>query len=140
MNGPADAPNDIHTAPNERAGHDPMVAKERVATRLTARTVKRDDGETGYRESMSSDRFLWLNDTACADLTINHFFVEAGHAISDDTLNVCRGCPVRQQCLDHAYQMGISGGYFGGMSPGQRRNYSLEQARRYILSDPVRRR
>lgn len=115
-----------------------IVSRERVATRLTARTVKGDDTEHGYRDDMSGERFLWLNNTACADLTINHFFVEAGHAISDDTLNVCRGCPVRRDCLEHAYRMGVTGGYFGGMSPGQRRTQSLAEARKYIANDPVR--
>jgi WhiB family transcriptional regulator, redox-sensing transcriptional regulator len=117
-----------------------IVSRERVATRLTARTVKVNDGETGYREAMSGERLIWLNNAACSSLTIGHFFVEAGHAISDDTLNVCRGCPVRLDCLEHAYRMQIGGGYFGGMSPGQRRNYSIEQARQFIASDPVKHR
>jgi len=115
-----------------------IVNRERVATRVTVRTVKNGDGG-GAREDMSAEKFTWLNNTACTDLTIGHFFVEAGHAISEDVLNVCRGCVVRRECLEHAYAMGIGGGYFGGMSPGQRRSLNLAQARRFIESDPVRR-
>ena len=116
-----------------------MMSRERVATRLTVRTVKKGEhGPRGQREDVNGDRFTWLNRTACAELTIGHFFVEAGHAISEDVLNVCRGCPVRLECLEHAYTMNISGGYFGGMSPGQRRNLNLTQARKFIAGDPVR--
>lgn len=115
-----------------------MMSRERVATRITVRTVKRGDAPTGEAGDASIDRFGWLNQTACSDLTIGHFFVEAGHAISEDVLNVCRACPVRAECLDHAYRMGIGGGYFGGMSPGQRRTMNLAQARRFIAGDPVK--
>jgi len=114
-----------------------IINRERVATRVTVRTVKK--GDSGVREDMSAEKFTWLNNTACTDLTIGHFFVEAGHAISEDVLNVCRGCVVRRECLEHAYAMGIGGGYFGGMSPGQRRSLNLAQARRFIEGDPVRR-
>lgn len=116
-----------------------IINRERVATRVTVRTVKKGDAGGGVREDMSAEKFTWLNNTACTDLTIGHFFVEAGHAISEDVLNVCRGCGVRRECLEHAYAMGIGGGYFGGMSPGQRRSLNLAQARRFIESDPVRR-
>lgn len=113
-----------------------IINKERVATKVTVRTVKNGDG--GGREDLSAEKFTWLNDTSCTDLTIGHFFVEAGHAISEDVLNVCRGCAVRRECLDHSYSMGIGGGYFGGMSPGQRRSSNLSQAQHFIERDPVR--
>lgn len=116
-----------------------MMSRERVATRLTVKAVKKSaEGSSEEQERVGSDRFTWLNRTACSDLTIGHFFVEAGHAISEDVLNVCRGCPVRLECLEHAYSMNISGGYFGGMSPGQRRNLNLTQARKFIAEDPVK--
>ena len=86
----------------------------------------------------SVQNLLWLNDTACADMDLDDFFVEAGHAISEKVLNVCRGCPVRRECLDHAYEMQATGGYFGGMSPGQRRGLDLVQARMYIADDAPR--
>jgi len=113
-----------------------IIGRERVATRVTVRTVKNGEGAEGDGDI---EKFTWLNNTACTNLTIGHFFVEAGHAISEDVLNVCRGCPVRRECLEHAYAMGIGGGYFGGMSPGQRRSLNLSQARRFIETDPVRR-
>lgn len=119
--------------------HDSIINRERVATRVSVRTVKKGEAEPdapGF--DMTVERFTWLNKTACADLTIGHFFVEAGHAISEEVLNVCRGCPVRLQCLEHAYSMGIAGGYFGGMSPGQRRSYDIDQAKVFIANDPIK--
>lgn len=80
----------------------------------------------------------WLRDAACADREASDFFVEAGHTIKPEVLNVCRGCPVRVQCLRYAYRRGIDNGYFGGMSPGQRRKMTIEEALEYIANDPVR--
>lgn len=34
---------------------------------------------------------------------------------------VCRGCPVRTDCLDHALTVGESRGMWGGLTPGERR-------------------
>lgn len=79
----------------------------------------------------------WLDNIACADQPIEAFFVQAGHIIDEEVLNVCRACPVRVDCLKHAYNedLNITGGYFGGMSPGQRREMSLEEALEYAKTD-----
>lgn len=79
----------------------------------------------------------WLDEAACANLDVNDFFVQAGHVISEDVLNVCRGCPVREDCVRHAYDedLNITGGYFGGLSPGQRRSMSLEDALEFCRND-----
>lgn len=79
----------------------------------------------------------WLDNANCADRDINEFFVEAGHVISDDILEICRRCPVRKECVDVAYnpRWNITGGYFGGLSPGQRREFSKKQAHDYIDND-----
>jgi hypothetical protein len=79
----------------------------------------------------------WLDEAACAGRKINDYFVEAGHVISQDVLELCRRCPVRRNCLEVAYdqRFNITGGYFGGLSPGQRRELSLEQAVDFIATD-----
>jgi hypothetical protein len=86
------------------------------------------------------ERLRWLDDAACAELSISDYFVEAGHVISEDVLEVCRRCPVRRQCLEVAYdeRFNITGGYFGGLSPGQRREMNLSQACAAIEKDPPR--
>ncbi len=73
----------------------------------------------------------WLDDAACGDLELAQldlFFVEAGRTIASSTVALCRKCPVRRQCLDHAYQHEIVSGYFGGVSPGRRRVLSHTEA------------
>lgn len=81
----------------------------------------------------------WLDDANCQDLDVGDFFVQAGHVISEDILNICRSCPVRVQCVKHAYddKLNITGGYFGGLSPGQRREMSLEESLIFIETDFV---
>ena len=63
------------------------------------------------------------------------FFVEAGHVANEATLAVCRRCPVRADCVEHAYRVGYTAGYFGGLSSGQRQRMTLEQALTAIRSD-----
>lgn len=72
----------------------------------------------------------WVYDAKCADLDmdLSDFFVEAGRAISSDVLAVCESCPVRVQCVTHAFTTGnAEAGYFGGISPGQRRKKGLQE-------------
>lgn len=88
---------------------------------------------------LGSDDDLWLDEAACAGLPIESFFVQAGHIIDEEVLNVCRACPVRLDCLKHAYNpdLNITGGYFGGMSPGQRREMSYADAVAFCATDVV---
>jgi len=82
----------------------------------------------------------WLDDAACGDLSfeqLNIFFVEAGRTIASSTVTLCAKCPVRADCLDHAYRHDIFSGYFGGVSPGRRRILSLGEALAEI-GHPVR--
>lgn len=81
----------------------------------------------------------WLDEAACAELDINDFFVQAGHVISEKVLDTCRSCPVRLDCLKHAYnpKLNITGGYFAGMSPGQRRELTYDQAVEYCKEDTL---
>jgi len=79
---------------------------------------------------------LWLNDIACKDMPLDAFFIEAGHSIDQETLNTCRSCPVRLECLAHGYDYGS--GYRGGLSPGQRRAMELPEAIEYVKTDKPR--
>jgi hypothetical protein len=84
--------------------------------------------------TLEQTRYDWLDRAACAtDGRIEDFFVEAGHVINDEVLNRCRfTCPVREQCITHAYTGlnggPVAGGYLGGFSLGQRKAMTLEQA------------
>lgn len=81
------------------------------------------------------DGFKWLDDIACADLELDAFFVAAGHTIAPDTIETCRRCPVRRECVIYVYNRGLSSGYMAGLSPSQRDKMTLEEALEYIEQD-----
>lgn len=73
----------------------------------------------------------WLSDAACRELNLDKislFFVDAGRSLSQEARTLCEACPVRTECLEHAYDHEIAGGYFGGMSPSRRRALTREDA------------
>lgn len=82
--------------------------------------------------------FDWLDEIACADKDPEIFFVDAGRVLDEDVLNLCRACPVRRDCVRHAYRMHYLSGYFGGLSPGQRRALSEQEALDFIETDTPR--
>lgn len=91
---------------------------------------------------MESDDFegmRWLDHIACRDCDPDDFFVAAGHTISEMVLEMCRVCPVRKQCLQHAYDRGIDAGYLAGLSPSERRRLSYAEALEHIENDKPRR-
>ena len=78
----------------------------------------------------------WLDEAACRDLTIDDiqlFFVDAGKGLAGAAAEMCRTCPVKLDCLRHAYERNITGGFFGGLSPTKRRQLSLSDAEQYVL-------
>lgn len=73
----------------------------------------------------------WLEFAACGEFDVDQldlFFVDAGRTIAASTVSLCKSCPVRRDCLDHAYEHEIVSGYFGGVSPGRRRVLSHTEA------------
>ncbi len=78
-----------------------------------------------------SPDYDWVSLAACGNLKIDqidHYFVDAGRTLSREAALICVACPVRQNCLQHAYDNDITAGYFGGMSPSKRRMMTCEQA------------
>lgn len=77
----------------------------------------------------------WLDRAACGQLPIeelSRFFGPAGSSPSAETLATCRSCPVRIDCLEHAYANQVMSGCFGGLTAAQRRRLSLDEARELI--------
>ena len=75
------------------------------------------------------EELAWLDDAACthADVAYSEFFPKDGRALSRDVKELCWGCPVRRQCIDHAKRLNLSEGWFGGVAPKQRRGATTEQ-------------
>ena len=73
----------------------------------------------------------WLQRAACSELDLDRldlFFVEAGRTLSKEAAAMCRGCDAQVDCLRHAYDNDIEGGYFGGLSSAKRRTLSIDEA------------
>ncbi len=85
-----------------------------------------------------SPELSWLERAACAALDVDRldlFFVGAGKSLSNEAKALCRGCEARRDCVTHAYEREIAGGYFGGLSPIKRRKLSLTEALDAIEAD-----
>lgn len=77
-------------------------------------------------------RFMITDDTGNVDKdSIKKFFVAAGHVITVPQKQMCTACPVRRECLIHAFigsdGKSVTAGYLAGFSSGQRNSTPFEQ-------------
>lgn len=84
-------------------------------------------------EGFAHQGFEWLDDIACKDLDQSLFFAQAGHVLGDDAKAACLDrCEVWRECTIFAYLGNhgglVTGGYFAGLSPGQRKKMTLSEA------------
>lgn len=77
----------------------------------------------------------WLTKCTCGNADPKAFFVNAGEVIDPVALNISRACPSRREEVIFAYTRDIRKGFFGGLSAGQRRRLSLEEALDFITQD-----
>jgi len=71
-------------------------------------------------ERISNQRLAWADAGSCTNADPDLFFPQPGTDTSY-ARSICRGCPVRIQCLDYALQSGQKHGIWGGMTESQRR-------------------
>ena len=62
----------------------------------------------------------WTDAALCAQVDQEMFFPEKGSS-NHNAKRICRGCPVREKCLDFALQHDIEHGVFGGLSVKERK-------------------
>jgi len=62
----------------------------------------------------------WMADAACRGVDPDLFY-PTRHGSAHEAKEVCRGCPVRADCLQHALAYGEKHGIWGGLSEKQRR-------------------
>ncbi|MFE7391842.1 WhiB family transcriptional regulator [Streptomyces sp. NPDC057582] len=76
----------------------------------------------------------WLMHAACRDEDPDLFFPigSTGPALvqTDEAKEVCRGCPVREQCLEWAMENGQDSGVWGGLGEAERRALKRRTHRR----------
>ncbi|MCX4530258.1 WhiB family transcriptional regulator [Streptomyces sp. NBC_00841] len=76
----------------------------------------------------------WRMQAACRDEDPDLFFPigSTGPALvqTDEAKEVCRGCPVREQCLEWAMENGQDSGVWGGLGEAERRALKRRTRRR----------
>lgn len=70
----------------------------------------------------------WMTEGTCATIGGDLWFPEGAGSSSAAAKRVCRGCPVRQQCLTYAMDNLIQDGVWGGTTVRQRRRIAKERA------------
>ncbi len=79
-----------------------------------------------YDETEAEER-SWQDFANCLGVDPDLFFPERG-ASTREAKEVCRGCTVREDCLEYALQNGERFGVWGGMSERERRRIRRQRA------------
>lgn len=79
-----------------------------------------------YDETEEEER-SWQDYANCLGVDPDLFFPERG-ASTREAKEVCRGCVVREDCLEYALQNGEKFGIWGGMSERERRRIRRQRA------------
>jgi WhiB family redox-sensing transcriptional regulator len=69
----------------------------------------------------------WQDDANCLGVDPDLFFPERG-ASTREAKEVCRGCVVREECLEYALANGEKFGIWGGLSERERRRIRRQRA------------
>ena len=78
----------------------------------------------------------WTEQAVCAEVGSDFWVPEKGES-SRQPKNVCRGCPVRVDCLRHALDRPEEFGVWGGMSCEERELAAVERAKGTSLEDII---
>ena len=100
--------------------------REAVARDARARSAARtisvgevSDDPASVRTSPTDPDWSWRDDAVCVGVDPDLFFPAGG--ASREAKAVCRTCPVRVECLEHAMRVPEKFGIWGGLSEKERR-------------------
>ena len=74
-----------------------------------------------------ADESSWWDYAICLGVDADLFFPDRG-ACTKEAKEVCRGCVVREDCLEYALSHGEKFGIWGGMSERERRRLRRQRA------------
>lgn len=66
----------------------------------------------------------WVARAACVqddEVNLEDYFPGEGASPPAHLLRLCLDCPVRRDCLEHAIGAALTAGWFGGLSPSDRK-------------------
>ena len=78
-------------------------------------------------EGAGQDDRAWQDRANCLGVDPDLFFPERG-ASTREAKEVCKGCEVREQCIDYALANGEKFGIWGGLSERERRRLRRQRA------------
>jgi WhiB family redox-sensing transcriptional regulator len=81
----------------------------------------------GITNDDPDDEVSWQLQANCLGVDPDLFFPERG-ASTKEAKAVCRGCQVREQCLEYALANGEKFGIWGGLSERERRRIRRQRA------------
>jgi WhiB family redox-sensing transcriptional regulator len=96
-------------------------------TRLLFGRGRKKDLVNQRIEATEGDDRAWQDQANCLGVDPDLFFPERG-ASTREAKEVCRGCEVRQQCLEYALANGEKFGIWGGLSERERRRLRRQRA------------
>lgn len=67
----------------------------------------------------------WADAANCKNMDLDLFFPKDGQNVSEFAREVCNTCPVLQDCLWYANETYSDHGFFGGMTPKQRKAWRV---------------
>jgi WhiB family transcriptional regulator, redox-sensing transcriptional regulator len=79
-------------------------------------------------DTIDVPREPWMADAACAGMDASLFFPVNGNDVAA-AVEICQGCPVRDDCLDYALERGEDHGVWGGCSERERRRIRRSRRR-----------
>ena len=71
----------------------------------------------------------WMNNASCAQVGGDIWHPEQGGRVAPEAKRICASCPVREQCLEYALEMGDDYGVYAGTSAGERRKLRRARAK-----------
>jgi WhiB family redox-sensing transcriptional regulator len=89
--------------------------------------MARSDGERQLLKLVDGEDRSWQDHANCLGVDPDLFFPERG-ASTREAKEVCRGCVVRQDCLEYALVNAEKFGFWGGLSERERRRIRRARA------------
>lgn len=90
----------------------------------------------GYLDVFEFIRPAWHGEAACRGSNPDVFFGERG-LNNGEAKAICRVCPVRKECIDHALERGEKFGVWGGFSERERRRMRRVRRSRQRTRQPA---
>src|SRR5687768_15829516 len=115
----------------EQLGQERQAAAERApelqGEAEAARQAHAKDTQKPAAFDDEEDELAWQAYSNCLGVDPDMFFPERG-ASSREAKEVCRGCVVRDECLEYALTSSEKFGIWGGMSERERRRIRRQRA------------